>query len=307
LFDSRSVCGEGVRVTRVEQFLRRHGGFATRAAIVAATSRAEFDAAVRHGDILWFSRGRYGVPDIDLDLMTAHGLRGVLSHTSAALWHGWEIKTLPEKTHVTIPRRRRLRPPPRVDLHHADLRPEDVVDRICTSPRRTLLDCLRTLPPDEALAIGDSALRHGVRRRVLDDIGSTARGPGRPRLLAVVRQADARAANPFESCLRWIALQVEGLNVEPQQWIVNAKQNVRPDLVDARLGIVLEAESFAWHGDRAALKRDARRFNLLVADGWIVLRFAWEDVMYDPEYVREVLLSVVDARTQARRCTRCAA
>ncbi len=46
---------------------------------------------------------------------------------------------------------------------------------------------------------------------------------------------------------------------------------------------------------------------MLVADGWIVLRFAWEDVMYDPEYVREVLRNVVDARTQVRACTRCAA
>ena len=90
--------------------IRQQGGFATRGDLVAASSRSEFDAAVRAGDIVWFSRGRYGVPELDVDLMTAHGLRGVLSHASAAMWHGWEVKTVPDKTHITIPRRRRLAP-----------------------------------------------------------------------------------------------------------------------------------------------------------------------------------------------------
>ena len=42
---------------------------------------------------------------------------------------------------------------------------------------------------------------------------------------------------------------------------------------------------------------------LLVADGWTVLRFTWEDVMFRPEWVREVLVRAVgvDARTLDRR------
>jgi len=28
-------------------------------------------------------------------------------------------------------------------------------------------------------------------------------------------------------------------------------------------------------------------------DGWIVLRFAWEDVMFDPDYVFQTLNAVV--------------
>ncbi len=66
---------------------------------------------------------------------------------------------------------------------------------------------------------------------------------------------------------------------------------MRPDLVDDRLRIVLEADSFEWHGGRSALARDARRYNTLVVDGWLVLRFAWEDVMHDPRYVRAVLVA----------------
>lgn len=284
----------------VVRFLTQRGGFATWGELVEAAGRSEFDRAVRVGHIVWVSRGRYGLPGLDLDVMTAHGLRGVLSHVSAALWHGWEVKTLPDKTHVTVPRRRRLATPPTVVPHRSDLGPGDVTDDICTSARRTLLDCLRTLPVDEGLAIGDSALRHGVRREVLTDIAATVRGQGRPAVLHVARHADGNAANPFESCLRALALQVEGLDVSPQLRVVGSRATVRPDLVDTRLRIILEADSFEWHGDRSALRRDARRYNLLVVDGWTVLRFSWEDVMHDPAYVLEVLQRVVDARTQVR-------
>lgn len=64
---------------------------------------------------------------------------------------------------------------------------------------------------------------------------------------------------------------------------------VRPDLVDRRLRLVAEADSFAWHGQRAALAPDCQRYDELVADRWTVLRFAWEQVVFDQERVRGVL------------------
>jgi very-short-patch-repair endonuclease len=84
------------------------------------------------------------------------------------------------------------------------------------------------------------------------------------------------------------------LSARPQVRIGQA----RPDLVDEELRIVLEADSFEWHGSRTALRRDARRYNLLVVDGWLVLRFAWEDVMFDQPYVRSVLVKLVARRTE---------
>jgi very-short-patch-repair endonuclease len=79
----------------------------------------------------------------------------------------------------------------------------------------------------------------------------------------------------------------------------------RPDLVDEELGVVLEADSSTWHGDRSALRRDARRYHLMVVHGWLVLRFAWEDARFDQDYVRSVLVSVVQlVQKQAeRRCS----
>lgn len=294
-------------MSRLVDFLRWQGGFSTRSAAIAATSRAEVDSALESGEIVWISRGRYGLPEIEHAVAVAHGMNGVLSHASAALWHGWELKSLPGKTHVTLPRRRRVgSPAPDVCLHKSDLGEVDVVAGICTSVVRTLVDCLRTAPGDEALAIADSALRHGVSPDVLSHVAATVRGPGRPGVLRALRHADGRSANPFESCLRSIAIDA-GLDVTPQRLIVGSRQTVRPDLVDAPRRLVLEADSFEWHGARAALKRDARRYNLLVIDGWLVLRFAYEDVMYDREYVLDVLQAVVDARTRVRPCPQCAA
>jgi Protein of unknown function (DUF559) len=65
---------------------------------------------------------------------------------------------------------------------------------------------------------------------------------------------------------------------------------LRPGEVVRR--IVLEADSFAWHGDRSALRWDARRYDNLVVRGWLVLRFAWEDVMHDQDYVRHTLQAI---------------
>jgi very-short-patch-repair endonuclease len=99
---------------------------------------------------------------------------------------------------------------------------------------------------------------------------------------------------------------VDGLDVVPQVTIRDPRLLGRPDLTDARLKVVLEADSFAWHGDRAALHRDANRYNALVAAGWVVLRFSWEEVMFHPERVRGVLEAVVAARSE-QLCVGCRA
>ncbi|MDX6250808.1 MAG: hypothetical protein QOF10_4168 [Kribbellaceae bacterium] len=52
--------------------------------------------------------------------------------------------------------------------------------------------------------------------------------------------------------------------------------------------IGLEAEGFEHHGTRQALIKDCRRHVNLSIRGWTVLRFSWEDIMYDPDWVAAV-------------------
>ena len=162
-----------------------------------------------------------------------------------------------------------------------------------------MLDCLRLLPFDEGLAVADSALRDGFSPTRLHALVRDAQGPNAVRMRLIAARATPDAANPFESVLRAIALGVAGLRVRPQVSLRAGDSFLgRPDLVDERLGIELEADSFAWHGDRAALHADARRYNGFAANGWLVLRFTWEDVMFDPEYVAAVLRDAVAERAR---------
>ncbi len=153
------------------------------------------------------------------------------------------------------------------------------------------MDCARRLPFDEALAIADSALRSGqVTKSELRLAAAKMPARYRSRCARVAEEADHRADNPFESVLRAIALDIPGLSVRPQVWIGSTG---RSDLADERLGLVVEAESFEFHGLRRLLKRDCERYNAFVLDGWLVVRFAWEHVMHDPDYVRRVLTAAV--------------
>jgi very-short-patch-repair endonuclease len=61
------------------------------------------------------------------------------------------------------------------------------------------------------------------------------------------------------------------------------------------LRIALEADSFAHHGTRSALIRDCRRHTNLTIRGWRLIRFSWEDVMFDPDWVIATVRRAVDA------------
>lgn len=276
------------------------GGVATRQLIVRQTSRQALDEAVESGRLVRVARGRYAVAGVHRGTELALKVAGHVCLASAALAHGWKVKTVPGLPQIAVPKDRRIGAATRalMGIHWVDLR-DDQIERLATNAATTLAMCGRRLPFDEALAIADSALRDGFPALALQQLGDRAAGPGSARLRRVVAHADGRAANPFESVLRAIALEVPGLRVEPQVRVRGRLAlDVRPDLVDRHLRIVLEADSFQWHGDRAALRRDARRYDLLVADGWIVLRFTWEDVMHDQDWVRSVLAAVVDERTE---------
>jgi very-short-patch-repair endonuclease len=287
--------------------LERFGGVARRQDLMPLTTGLDLRAAVLSGEIVRDARGRYSLASADEARRTAHAVTGVLSHTSAALHWGWPVKAVPDRPHVTVRRKRRLSAGQRqlVVPHWRDLTPDEVVDGV-TSCARTLVDCLTDLPFDEALSIADSALRaRAISAKELIALAASARGGGTRQARRVAALADRRPANPFESVLRAIAADVAGLEVTPQLTIETPRLIASPDLVDPRRRIVLEADSHTWHSSRKALRRDCRRYNALVLDRWTVLRFTWEQVMFEPDDVRSCLEDVVILTDgQARRAKR---
>ena len=119
-------------------------------------------------------------------------------------------------------------------------------------------------------------------------------GPGSKKARRVAELADARAANPFESALRATVLDAGERGFVPQLAIPGS--GFRADLADPELMIVLEADSFTFHGTPAALERDCRRCDEIERRGWQVLRFSWEQVMFDERWVADIVADTVRLR-----------
>ncbi|GAA5020130.1 hypothetical protein GCM10023258_08530 [Terrabacter aeriphilus] len=99
----------------------------------------------------------------------------------------------------------------------------------------------------------------------------------------MLRHADPRAANPFESVLRAQCLRVAELHVTPQHVVAGEDFHARVDLADPELGTVVEAEGFENHGTRAApaeraLTSSARSFVAVRRDGRADTARTWERV-----------------------------
>lgn len=275
------------------------GGCATWGALVARGGIREVRRAVTEGRIRRISHGVYALPASLSAVATARSHRGVLSHESAALHWGFSVLNRPDRPHVTIPRNCRRRPSREpVTLHWADAPAVDDV----TTPVRTVLDCARILPFGEALVVADSALRTRlVAREELLTAGRRLRRAGRIQVARIAELADGRSESALESMLRAVLLEA-GLDMfVPQVWIEEDPEfSARVDLADPVRRLVLEADSFEFHGTRKALARDCRRYVSLVVRGWTVLRFSWEDVIHDPDWVVESVRAWLGVQTRGQ-------
>ena len=266
------------------------GGVARWNEIECLVTRAEVDAELAAGLVTRLRKGLYALGDVAEVRAQAEAVGATVSHLSAAQVHGWKVKLPPEKPTITVPRNRSL-PEGDFEVRWQDLGPLEVY-RGLTRPVPTVI--ARAYPYDVALSVADSALREGAMTRdLLVKAALASPRTGRAKALRIAREADGRAANPFESCARAIAGEVRGLAVRPQ---VSIKGVGRVDLGDLELGIAIECESLEFHGDARSLKRDVRRYTSAARKGLVVVRFTWDEVMFDPDYCREALQDVVDVR-----------
>lgn len=253
--------------------------------------------ALTRGDLVRLSHGWVGVPARERSERAAASHGGVVSHTSAALIHGWPVITVPDLPRVTVPpgAPRVAEPDEVADVTEATLLPRDIHGRV-TSPLRTILDCAHDLPFRDALAVADSALRSEALTRS-DLLRAVCAAECDCRRVAAY--ADGRAANPFESALRALCIEI-GLAVVPQ-WEVEADgMTLHPDLANPMLGLAIEADSYTHHGmTRTDFARDLVRYNALAATDWLILRFSYEHVMEHSDYVRRTLRAAIASRARA--------
>lgn len=267
------------------------GGIARYAELREVLTRTELSKAVAAGLLIRVGHGRYALPQGQEHLRAAASVSGVLAGLSAAMFWGWKVKVPPERPQVVVPRGRKTSASRRVGIEQrwgevsAQDRERGVLSQVATA-----LDCARSLPLDAALSVMDSALRDGVPKTSLLLACAQLPRTGRSRALRVVELADRRAANPFESVLRAVLIDIPGAQFVPQVWVGNVG---RADLVEADRRLVIEADSFEFHSSREAMLRDMERYNGFLAEGYLVLRFGWEHVMFQQNYVREAVAGVI--------------
>lgn len=280
----------------------RLGGTTTWRLLRRNSSWRAIRRALDTGAIVKTTYGRYALPTVDTARIAASRLTGACSHTSAALVHEWPVMHPPAVPRVTVSPRRNLPASRRegVRVHWRHLDETEVVDGWVTSPVRTVIDCCLDLPFAQALAVFDSSWRAGLKPREVQLAALRLPQRQRDRVLAVARAADPRAANPFESALRSIALGVRGLNVEPQYVVADSGFYARVDLADPELMIVIEADSYEFHSSAKALDTDVRRYNGLGVRDWLLLRSTWKQTMFEPEQVAQTLRAAVDLRRHRR-------
>ncbi|WP_112248607.1 DUF559 domain-containing protein [Kribbella monticola] len=279
----------------VVDVLGRRGGSATFGDLRALVSAHEIRKALAEGSIQRVAKGVYALPKAPSALTAARSHGGVVSYLSAAEYWGMDVVTRPSLPHVTLaPKKVRRRTGRPCVMHWAEV----AVDGEVTTPIQTVLDCLRSLPLAEGLAVADSALHQRLVDH--DDLLAAAgkrRGPHRRRLKELVLLADGRSESVLESALRAILIEA-GIDGFVPQWVVrDASFSGRLDLGHPGLRIALEADGFEHHGTRQALVKDCRRHVALSVRGWRLLRFSWEDIMYDPEWVVEAVTKAMGLPT----------
>lgn len=227
------------------------------------------------------------VPDTlearEWEALLSAGPGATFAGPSAARRHLFEVPD--GRACILVPPARRPDVPEAVVLRRA-LPGHDVIvhdNCLLTGRECTVVDCALLLDQRQAMRFVERALqqdwisfdeltwrvqlavgRRGIAQlvRIVRALGSGARSDSERRLVAGLRSRNVEG---------W-RCNVEVSDVAGRIGFV--------DLAFAAVKLAIEIDGRAWHIDRDRFQHDRTRQNRLVAAGWTVLRFTWEDVAY---------------------------
>ena len=298
----------------------RTAGVVTRAELrEAGLAGSTISSQVDRGFLVRVWRGLYEVPELTDDqtpffraLKSAPG--AVVSHQSAARLWGFPIPGAEpgEPIHLTARSSGTRSELPGIALHWTRrLRADEVGEPIhrlaTTSPARTILDLAGTdlgnrrlghvvetqtiagqPTPDELVALLDHPGRRGVRgaarlRRLMGD------------LVDHQPVVDSMLERRFAQLLRQHRLGRFERQVRPP-WYDGRRGVV--DFADRSIGLIVEVDGRRWHATSQAMADDRRRDRLAAANGWLVVRVTWADVVDRPGATVEEIAGAIEARRQ---------
>ena len=282
---------------RVALVVHRLGGRATWQQLLLHSTSHHVRQALHSGEIVRAATDVYVLPGLSGEALAAARARGALCLLSAA--QAWRLPLLrpPTQVHVAVPRGRQPPAVAGVRYRYAPLTTAEIRQGR-TSLSRTVLDCAAVLPFPEALTVADAALNQDrLTGSALVAAAEGLYGRGRARRLRVVRAADRGAESPLESALRAILLDAGITTFRTQVQVPAGRWGATVDLGDPARRVAIEAEGFEYHAaTREAFNRDLKRYDELNRIGWMVLRFTWRQVVFEPGWVVAVVRDVLAER-----------
>ena len=174
----------------------------------------------------------------------------------------------------------------------------------CTSVARTVIDLAAVVDREHLERVVDAVVRDKKLRyrdlyRVLDAHARPGRdGAGRLRVVLDARCVDDRV--PLSEWSRWVRdLLIEaGLGRAALEYRVRDGAGhllAQVDLAFPDRRLAIELDSVRWHHNRESFVKDRRRRNQLLAAGWDVLNFTWEDYATRPAELCAVVAKAASA------------
>lgn len=280
-------------------WLRAMGGVcATNAALEHVSKRTL--RGLRDSGQLWVPlRGWVALVDVRNEVTRALELGGIVTCVSALRMHGlWvphgdtDLHVRPNReTHSDRVSRTAGKSGIRLHRQHrrlADERPWDGVDGALAA----LVTATGCVSSTDATVAASSALASGLVQQ--DDLTDVALElPRRRRLL--LEHATGQSGSGTESIFAEMLRRARIAFVQQPELLPG-------EYFDFLVGksLVIEIDSLEWHGSRAQMAKDRSRDARLTALGYRMLRFTYEQVMFDPDGVMRTVLDLVRRNVHQR-------
>lgn len=184
-------------------------------------------------------------------------------------------------------------------VHERTVESRDVISRYgipCTAPARTILDCAAAVSIEqleELLMAADSG-RPGLDRGRLERLVAAHAGRRGVRNLRELITDDPKQTR-VENERRMLRICRRFRIPEPQtEYEIRADgRTFYADFCWPELRLIVEADSWRWHGGKLKVERDRDRDQLLAIAGWVVVHFTRNQIKLEPERTGERLLALL--------------
>lgn len=299
----------------IRDAVRGYGGLATRRQLLERVPRQVLDGYVARQQLVRVFPSVYRLRDgVDDDMTTLRaallhaGSVAALSHTTAL--HVWGLRPLERPVHLTVDQQIKRAGAPDLVVHRR-LRfdpesPQCVLRRglLITTLPRTVIDSWPLLPPTERRPLAlDLANRGLLTAKQLDEaLAERPNVGGRRGLRQVIDLIADGCRSELEAHGVLTVFRHRSLPPSVGQYAIQlADRRLFLDRAWPEAKLAVELDGARHHTSPVDRHRDLARDRELAAQGWVVLRFTYADVVRDPAGVRAKVLEVYRARVAQLR------